>query len=106
MNKLLKISAAIGIFIVSLSTGYYFGIFLPMKEDFINQQLERTSKNESVGKHYLADKIDYCEQWATKKAKEECLAKYNCSQDGYAISDVDKYFKSCLIEENVISCNN
>lgn len=77
IDKLLKLSLAIGVIVISFSLAFYFVYFLPSKD--------RTKEN--VRKE--------CANWALNKAH------YNKTESSYDQELYDDYFARCLREKGL-----
>lgn len=87
MDKVLKIAVILSVLIIAFSIAYYFIIFIPKKESYIQGQ---EKKQEDAKK--------YCNQWALDKAKDNNL-RNDGTNEFYQQEDYDTYFKRCLNEQ-------
>lgn len=90
LNKALKISAIVGIIIVSLSIAYFLIIFLPKKQELtIRQNCADEAKTKA--QKLLKDKMDMTENPAIKENYNEAIEK-----GLHLKADYESYYENCL----------
>lgn len=87
LDKAIKVSSILAIFIASFSVAYYYIFFLPQNtRKTLDSQKQEQETKEKVLKH--------CNQWAIDTAKNDDL-EYETEED------YNFYFKQCLRDQGL-----